>query len=98
MTGTTRSSADLDTRRRKALFRSWHRGIREMDLILGAFADASIGALTPSELEQYEALLDVPDGDLLNWVIGQAQVPQEFDTTVFRRLLASRQVAPTSQP
>ena len=40
MTGTTRSSEGLDPRRRKLLFRSWHRGIREMDLILGGFADA----------------------------------------------------------
>ena len=45
MTGTTRSSADLDPRRRKALFRSWHRGTREMDLILGGFADDRIGEL-----------------------------------------------------
>ena len=42
MTGTQRSSADLDVRRRKILFRSWHRGIREMDLIMGQFADAHI--------------------------------------------------------
>ena len=45
MTGTTRSSSDLDPRRRKALFRSWHRGTREMDLVLGRFADAEIGSL-----------------------------------------------------
>lgn len=91
MTGTTRSSADLDTRRRKALFRSWHRGIREMDLILGAFADHSIGSLTDVELQQFEALMDVPDADLLNWVTGQAGVPPEQDTPVFRQLIASRQ-------
>ena len=39
MSGTTRSSADLDVRRRRILFRSWHRGIREMDLLMGQFAD-----------------------------------------------------------
>ena len=39
MSGTTRTSEGLDARRRKLLFRSWHRGIREMDLILGGFAD-----------------------------------------------------------
>ena len=58
MTGTTRSSEGLDARRRKLLFRSWHRGMREMDLILGAFADAEIGALTDAEIDQYERLLD----------------------------------------
>ena len=42
-------------RRRKLLFRSWHRGMREMDLILGGFADADIAALTDAELDQYES-------------------------------------------
>ena len=45
MTGTNTSSEGLDARRRKLLFRSWHRGMREMDLILGAFADAAIETL-----------------------------------------------------
>jgi len=61
MTGTTRSSEGLDLRRRKLLFRSWHRGMREMDLIMGRFADASIGQLTQAELAQFEELLEVPD-------------------------------------
>ena len=45
MSGTTRSSKGLDQRRRKLLFRSWHRGTREMDLIMGRFADATIEQL-----------------------------------------------------
>ena len=57
MTGTTRSSADLDPRRRKALFRAWHRGTREMDLILGGFADAFIDTLSDAELTEFERLL-----------------------------------------
>lgn len=91
MTGTTRSSADLDPRRRKALFRSWHRGIREMDLILGSFADSSIAGLTDEELDQYEALMEAPDTDLYNWITGQTQTPEHHDTPVFRKILAFRQ-------
>lgn len=49
MSGTTRTSADLDPRRRRTLFRAWHRGIREMDLIMGRFADAEIGDLSEEE-------------------------------------------------
>ena len=97
MTGTTRSSDGLDARRRKALFRSWHRGIREMDLILGGFADSSIHSLTASELEQYEALMDVPDADLFNWITGQAEVPPQYDTSAFRKILASRQALPIQE-
>src|SRR5262249_18242098 len=61
MTGTTRSSDGLDPRRRKLKFRSWHRGIREMDLIMGRFADACIDRLDDSELDELERLMDVPD-------------------------------------
>ena len=92
MTGTARSSEGLDARRRKLLFRSWHRGIREMDLILGGFADAAIGSLTDAELHQYEQLLEVQDADLLSWVTGQNPVPATFDTPVFRKIMASRAV------
>ena len=68
MTGSRRTSADLDPRRRKILFRAWHRGIREMDLLMGQFADAEIGTLTESELDDFEALIEVPDRDLFSWI------------------------------
>ena len=64
MTGTTRSSDGLDDRRKRLLFRCWHRGTREMDLILGRFADAEIATLSDAELTQLERLIDVPDPDL----------------------------------
>jgi antitoxin CptB len=86
MTGTTRSSEGLDVRRRKLLFRSWHRGMREMDLIMGRFADAALAQLTPAELADFEQLMEVPDRELLAWVTGEAAVPADHDTALFRRL------------
>jgi antitoxin CptB len=86
MTGTTRTSADLDPRRRKILFRSWHRGIREMDLLMGRFADAEIGTLTDEELDTFEALIEVPDRDLFRWLTGEDETPANYDTPLFRRL------------
>jgi antitoxin CptB len=64
VTGTTRSSEGLDERRRRLLFRSWHRGTREMDLIMGRFADATIEALGDAELDAFERLADVPEPEL----------------------------------
>ncbi|MFD2055977.1 succinate dehydrogenase assembly factor 2 [Mesorhizobium calcicola] len=90
MTGTTRSSEGLDARRRKLLFRSWHRGMREMDLILGTFADAEIGALTGDEIDQYERLLDIPDTEFLPMVTGERPVPQDMDSAVLQKILAFR--------
>lgn len=86
MTGTRRSSIDLDLRRRKALFRSWHRGTREMDLVLGRFADAEIDRLGDDEMDDYELLMEAPDRDLFQWLTGEAETPGNYDTPVFRRI------------
>jgi antitoxin CptB len=86
MTGTARSSDGLDARRRRLLYRAWHRGMRETDLIMGRFADASIEQLAAAELADFEQLMDVPDRELLAWVTGEADVPPNYDTALFRRL------------
>jgi antitoxin CptB len=86
VTGTTRSSEGLDERRRRLLYRSWHRGTREMDLIMGRFADAAIGTLTDAELDAFERLSDEPEPDLYAWITGERPVAPEHDTPLFRRL------------
>ena len=86
MTGSTRSSEGLDARRRRLLFRSWHRGTREADLIMGRFADVHIGAFNDAELDQYEHLLGALETDLLAWLTGASAVPGEHDTPMLRRL------------
>ena len=86
MSGTRISSEGLDARRRRLLFRSWHRGIREMDLVLGRFADAQIAALSDAELDEFERWLEVPDQQIFAWVNGSQPTPAEFDTALFRRL------------
>ena len=85
-TGTNLSSEGLDARRRRLLFRCWHRGIREMDLVLGRFADAKMASLSDTEVEEIERWLDVPDQRIFAWVNGMEPVPSEFDTALFRRL------------
>src|SRR6266478_5169702 len=83
---TERSSDGLDLRRRKLLFRCWHRGMREMDLIMGRFADSALAELSDAELADLERLIELPDRDLLAWVTGEAGVPPDVDTVVFRRM------------
>ncbi|NBJ12092.1 FAD assembly factor SdhE [Microvirga arsenatis] len=88
MSGTTRSSAGLDPRRRQILYRAWHRGMREMDLIMGRFADAEIGELSEEDLIDFERLIEVTDRDLLGWITGEIETPSNYDTPLFRRLKA----------
>lgn len=86
MTGSSRSSDGLDPRRRRVLFRSWHRGIREMDLIMGRFSDAHIENLTDGELDEFERLMELRDQEVLSWIDGTAPVRPDYDTPLFRRL------------
>jgi antitoxin CptB len=83
---TERTSDGLDLRRRKLLFRCWHRGMREMDLIMGRFADSALTELSDDELADLERLIELPDRDLLAWVTGEADVPADVDTVLFRRM------------
>ena len=76
------------SRRRRILFRAWHRGIREMDLIMGRFADAAIDAMSNAELDEFEQLIEVPDRDLYRWITGEDETPSNYDTAVFRRIKA----------
>ena len=86
--GDQQSATELNVRRRKLLFRAWHRGMRELDLVLGRFAERHMADLAPEELDQLERLMEVPDCDLLAWVLGQARVHPDYDTPLWRRLCA----------
>ncbi len=82
------SSAALDPRRRKILFRCWRRGLREMDFLIGGFADAHLPALPASDLDALELLLDEQDRDVLAWLTGELALPAAFNTPLFRKLKA----------
>jgi antitoxin CptB len=79
-----------DIRRKRLLYRSWHRGTREADLLLGGFAEAHLAEFDEMRLDRYEALLECPDADLFDWIAGRAAPPPEHDTDVIRLLLAFR--------
>jgi antitoxin CptB len=89
MSGSVVSSAGLDARRRRILFRAWRRGLREMDLVMGHFADQEIATMSEGDLDQFERLLDAADPDVLAWIMGEATLPAEFDTPLFARLRAA---------
>lgn len=90
MTGLSRTSADLDPRRRRILFRAWHRGIREMDLVFGQFAEAEIANLDEEGLDELEVIMAEEDNDLVKWITGEKPVPERFRTPLFSRIAAYR--------
>jgi len=78
--------SDLAMRRRRILYRAWHRGMREMDLIMGRFADAHLAQLDEEEIAEFERLIELVDKDLFSWISGSEPVPAAYDTPLFRRI------------
>ena len=77
-----------DKIRKRLLYQSQHRGMREMDLVLGGFAKQNINAMTPQELEQFEALLDIPDQHLYGWFFERAPLPKDAPLTLVKAIQA----------
>ena len=75
---------DIAIRRKRLLYRSWHRGTREADLLLGPFAERHLAAMTPPQLDRYEALLAENDADLYDWIGGREPPPPASDSDVLR--------------
>ena len=80
----------LDIRRKRLLFRSWHRGTKEADLLLGSFAERHLADLSAAQLDRYEALLENDDADLWDWLVGRRPPPSDHDNDVIRLLLNFR--------
>ena len=76
-----------DARRKRLRFRAWHRGMRELDLVLGPFVDRHLSGFSDEEIDELERLLGVPDGTLYRWLSGQEAAPAEHDTPLLRRLV-----------
>jgi antitoxin CptB len=80
---------DADSvRRRRLKFRAWHRGMREVDLLLGRFANATVDGMGEAHLADFEALLDLRGAEILGWITGEFAVPPKHDTTFVRQLIA----------
>ncbi len=81
---------DTDVRRKRLLWQASHRGIREMDLLLGGFAGNQIEHMTVEELDELEAIIGLPDQDLLAWIVSEAEIPERHRSGTLLRLVAYR--------
>ncbi|WP_273754202.1 MULTISPECIES: succinate dehydrogenase assembly factor 2 [unclassified Bartonella] len=80
----------LDIRRRRLIFRAWHRGIREMDLIFGHYVNANITSMNDKTLSEFEYIMSFDDRDLLTWITGEMSPPPEIDSPLFRDIINYR--------
>ena len=80
----------METRKKRLLYQSGHRGTKESDLLLSAFAAAHLHVFDATQLDRFEALLAEGDGDLFEWISGRAAPPDDKMTDVLRLLLCFR--------
>lgn len=78
---------NIENKRKQLSFRSWHRGTREMDLIMGSFADKHIDHFTKEEVKLYDEVLQMPDPDLYDWVSGRVQPPSNVMNSVLEKFI-----------
>lgn len=74
------------SRRKRILFRAWRRGFRELDLIIGPFAEKEIDGLSGLALDQFEQLLDIPDAELYAFLVGRADLGADWPADLLKRL------------
>lgn len=77
---------ELTRRRKRLVFRAWHRGVKEADLIVGSFVEANVHRFGHDELAWFEGLLEEPDQDVLAWIMGARAVPAAFDTPLMHAM------------
>lgn len=81
------SSQPLDPQQKKLLFRAWHRGTREADLLMGRFAEDFLPKASPEEVNLFEALLEENDPDIFDWVTGKEPLPDKPFTPLLRHFM-----------
>jgi antitoxin CptB len=79
-------AAQLDPRRRRILFRATHRGTHEADLLIGGYVAPRLAVMSDAELDALEALLELPDVDLTDWLMGRRRVPADLDSPLLRAM------------
>ena len=81
------TTTDIEQRRKRLRFRSWHRGTKELDLLIGNFADRHLAAFDAGQLDLFEALLRVPDPEIYAWLTGRGEPPPDYRHDVTELLL-----------
>ncbi len=84
----SKKGGSSENRRKKLLFRAQRRGFKEVDLIFGTWAERHLADLDERGLDQFEALLIIPDQDVYDWLRGAKPVPAGHDNEIFAALKA----------
>ncbi|MCF6327758.1 MAG: succinate dehydrogenase assembly factor 2 [Devosiaceae bacterium] len=77
---------ELSAAHKRALYRAWHRGTKELDLILGGFCEAHIHEFNDAELARFEQLMENEETTLQDWLMGQVKIPANQQGAMLNRI------------
>ena len=97
MTSRPDQTQSPDARRKRILYRAWHRGTRELDMLIGRFAAARIEAMDDVALDRLEALMEAPEPFIMEWVTGRAEPPAGIDHSLIEDLRAFHAAHPVAR-
>ena len=80
----------FEMRRKKLLWRACHRGIKEMDILMGGFARKRLESMSAADLDAFEALIELPDQDMLSWITGETTVPPDVKNDLLQEFVKFR--------
>ena len=88
MTSPPEAETGIEIRRKRLIWRATHRGIKEMDLILGGFVTRHIAGFSDAEIADLERIMEIPDQDMLSWATKQVDVPERHASPLLARILS----------
>ncbi|UPY35560.1 succinate dehydrogenase assembly factor 2 [Sediminicoccus sp. KRV36] len=89
---------ELSHRQRRMLFRALHRGTKECDLMFGGFVRRHIASLTAAELDELDAIMELPDVDLADWLSGRRPIPLDARGPLLDRIAAESAAPGAGKP
>jgi len=84
------TQTDIIKRRKTLKYRAHHRGIKEMDIVLGTFADTYLDEMDGPQLDEFEDLINIPDQDFFRYLTNQEEIPEEFNNDMMKTLKSFR--------
>jgi len=79
-------TSDLESRKRRLIFRSSHRGTKEADIMIGSFVERNIATMTEADIAWFERFLEENDVDIMAWMIGRQQPPAEYEGPIMEAM------------
>ncbi len=78
---------DLEVRRKRLRYHSWHRGTKELDLVLGQFGEKYLSTMSENDIDLFEAIINENEHDIYAWLAGREPVPAQHENHIMNMIL-----------